>query len=183
MTIEIILSIIAITITVLTTILSGAAAIIAWLVRKNEKLQDITLDGLKANVAAISMEVEKLDDQLAKYEGHVGVGDERLHGIEKSLNTHVEREEQIFWKKVEAISDAQRISNEAILQRIASMEAKMPNGELKELVRAVARIEASLLIATEKADAASRHVEDHNRESENWKQRIVALESKRAPRK
>jgi len=183
MSIEIVLSAVAISITVLTSVLSGATAIIAWLVRKNEKLQDLALQSLREDVASLAGEVDKVKECLGKYEGHVGAGDERLHGIEKSLTTHVEREEQIFWKKVEAISDAQRVSNEAILQRIAAMEAKMPNGELKELVKAVARIEATLLIATEKADAASRHVEDHNRESEEWKHRIVALEAKKSTRK
>jgi peptidoglycan hydrolase CwlO-like protein len=178
MTIEIVLSAIAIIITIATSLFSLAAAVIAWLVRKNEKLQDLALSNLQTDVATVAAEVDKVKECIAKYESHVGVGDERLHGIEKALTTHVEREEQIFWKKVEAISDAQRISNEAILQRIAAMEAKMPNGELKDLVKAVARIEASLLLAMEKVDKAERHVEEHNRDAETWKHRIVALESR-----
>lgn len=153
------------------------ASIIAYFVKRGEDTQDKNIDSLHVEHATLRRDVDEIKQTLAAYESHVGAGDARLAEIRGDIADHVRKEEQIFWKKVEAMSEAQRIFAEAVLQRVAAMEAKMPNGELKEMALAIARIEAGMQIVGAKADAAAKHVEDHDREAEDWKHRIVALEA------
>lgn len=161
---------------------SALASIIAYFVKKNEASQDSALVELKASDASMRSDIDQINQTLAKYETHIGAGDARLSEIREDIAQHVQKEEQIFWKKVDAISESQRIFAEAVLQRIASMEAKMPNGEIADMVKALARLEANVLLTNAAAKAAQDHVETHNAEAEDWKRRIVALESKRSVR-
>lgn len=137
------------------------------------------INSLEASDNQLKDEINDIQVQLAEYKDHVGAGDLRLIEIRTSIDDHVTKEENIFWKKIEAISEAQRISNEALLQRMASVEAKMPNGEIKELVLAVARVEAAVMVVrAEASSAASRAEEAVNKaqgisdRSEEWKDRI-----------
>lgn len=156
---------------------SALASIIAYFVKKGEEAQDRNITALHGDHVLLRGDVDTIKQTLAKYETHVGAGDARLQEIREDIADHVQKEEQIFWKKVEAISDAQRIFAEAVLQRIASMEAKMPNGEIQEMVKALARLEANFVVTQAAALQAQKHVEEHDAESNNWKQRIVALEA------
>lgn len=165
------------------TCFSALASIIAYFVKRGEDAQDKSIGQLREDHAIVRHDVDVIKQTLAKYESHVGAGDARLSEIRQDIQDHVTKEENIFWKKVEAISEAQRVFSEAVLQRVASMEARLPNGELKELTVAVARIEAALVSVAEKAAAADKHVVDHNVEAEDWKRRIVALETGGSPRR
>lgn len=153
------------------------ASIIAYFVKRGEDAQDKNIDALHGEHAVLRTDVNTIKQTLASYETHIGAGDAKLGEIKEEIADHVKKEEQIFWKKVEAISDAQRIFAEAVLQRIASMEAKMPNGEIQEIVKSLARLEANVLITGAAARKAEEHVEEHNAEAEDWKRRIVALEA------
>lgn len=152
------------------------ASLIAYFVKRGEDAQD-------RSIGTLTVDVDQIKQTLASYETHIGVGDQRLMEIKKEISEHVTKEEQIFWKKIETISEAQRIFAEAVLQRIASMEAKMPNGEIQDMVKALARLEANVLITHASAKAAELHIEEHNAEAEDWKRRIVALESKEESRR
>lgn len=154
------------------------AAVIAYFLKRGEAAQDLAINGLRTDHAALHADVDGIKQVLAKYETHIGAGDAKLAEIQKDIADHVTKEEQIFWKKVETISEAQRIFAEAVLQRIASMEAKMPNGEIQEMVKALARLEANVLITAATAKKAEDHVDEHSTEAEDWKRRIVALEAK-----
>jgi len=156
------------------------AAIIAYFLKRGEDAQDKSIASLHVEHGTLRTDVDIIKQTLAKYESHVGAGDARLGEIREEIADHVKKEEQIFWRKVEAISEAQRIFAEAVLQRIASMEAKMPNGEIQEMVKALARLEANVLITAASAKKAEEHVGQHDNEANEWKQRIVALESERA---
>jgi chromosome segregation ATPase len=156
---------------------SALASVIAYFVKKGEDTQDKHISELKEDHAALRSDVSSIKATLAKYETHIGAWDARLVEIREEIADHVKKEEQIFWKKVEAISEAQRIFAEAVLQRIASMEAKMPNGEIQEIVKSLARLEANVLVTAAAARKAEDHVTEHNTEAEDWKRRIVALES------
>lgn len=158
-------------------IFSFLASIIAYFVKRGEDAQDKNIQSLHNEHLTLRAEVADIKQTLAAYESHIGAGDARLQEIRTDIADHVKKEEQIFWKKVDAMSEAQRIFAEAVLQRVAAMEAKMPNGELKEMALAIARIEAGMAVIGSKADAAAKHVEDHDREAEDWKRRIVALEA------
>jgi hypothetical protein len=153
------------------------ASIIAYFVKKGEDMQDKSITTLHQENAVLREDVEGIRQTLAKYETHIGAGDARLAEIRKDIADHVIKEEQIFWKKVDSISEAQKVFAEAVLQRIASMEAKMPNGEIQEMVKALARLEANVLITGAAAKKAEDHVVQHDAEANDWKQRIVALES------
>jgi hemerythrin superfamily protein len=162
---------------------SALASIIAYFVKKGEDTQDKHIIELKGDHSALRSDVNTIKTTLAKYETHIGAGDERLAEIRKDIADHVTKEEQIFWKKVDAISEAQRLFAEAVLQRIASMEAKMPNGEIQEMVKALSRLEANVIITAASARKAEEHVVEHDSEANDWKQRIVALEAVQSRRR
>lgn len=153
------------------------ASIIAYYVKRGESAQDATISALHGDHVSLRGDVDTIKQTLARYETHVGAGDARLQEIKEDIADHVRKEEQIFWKKVEAIGEAHKIFAEAVLQRIASMEAKMPNGEIADMVKALARLEANFVITQAASLKAEKHVEEHNIEAEDWKQRIVALET------
>lgn len=152
------------------TCFSALASVIAYFVKRNEEAQDRQIQHLESAV-------NEVQRTLAGYESHIGAGDEDLKAIKTDLRDHVTKEEQIFWKKVDAITEAQQIFAQALLQRMASIEARMPNGELKELVVSVAELRTEMRAVTDMAKGAVSHVEDHNAEAEDWKRRIVALEA------
>lgn len=149
---------------------SALASVIAYFVKKGDEQQDREIQRLRD-------EVKKISDSVARYETHVGAGDEDLAAIKTDLRDHVQREEEIFWKKVDAITEAHQHLANAMLQRMAAIEARMPNGEIKELVVSVAELRAEMRGVTGMAASAIKHVEDHNEEAEDWKRRIVALEA------
>jgi hypothetical protein len=161
---------------------SALASIIAYFVKRGEDAQDKTIEALRTDHVGLRDDVDLIKQTLASYESHIGAGDARLAEIRKDIADHVIKEEQIFWKKVESISEAQRIFAEAVLQRISSMEAKMPNGEIQEMVKSLARLEANVLITGAAARKAEDHVVQHDAEANDWKQRIVALETAMASR-
>lgn len=178
MTLELAVAILAIVVTISGGILSTAIGLFAWFVRRNEKLQDDVLEQLKTKVDALDADVEGLKVAVGRYEPLVGAGKESIEALHAALADHVTKEEQIFWKKIEAVSEVQRIANETLLQRMSTIEAKMPNGELKDLMKAVARIEAAMVGLHADVERVTRHVDTHESESDVWKQRIVALETK-----
>lgn len=149
---------------------SALASVIAYFVKKGEESQDRDIQELKVSVG-------QAKETLARYETHVGAGDEDLQAIRTDLRDHVQREEEIFWKKVDAITEAHQHLANAMLQRMAAIEARMPNGEIKELVTSVAELRVEMRGVTGMASSAIKHVEDHDKEAEDWKRRIVALET------
>jgi chromosome segregation ATPase len=177
MSAELWFAIVSLAIGVLGAGFSALASVIAYFVKKGEDVQDKAIESLRANYSTIQGDVDQIKQTLASYETHIGAGDARLAEIKNDIAEHVQKEEQIFWKKVDSISESQRIFAEAVLQRIASMEAKMPNGEIQEIIKALARLEANVLLTNAAAKAAQDHVAEHNDEAEDWKRRIVALET------
>jgi hypothetical protein len=158
-------------------VFSALASIIAYFVKKGEEAQDKAILSLHSDQTLLRGDVDIIKQTLAKYESHIGIGDERLQEIRGEIAAHVRKEEQIFWKKVDAIAEAHQVFAEAVLQRIASMEAKMPNGEIQEITKALARLEANSVVTQAAALKAERHVTDHDIEAEEWKRRIVGLET------
>lgn len=150
---------------------SMLASVIAYFVKKGEEQQDREIQRLRD-------EVERAATTLARYESHIGAGDSDLEAIKIDLRDHVQREEQIFWKKVDALVDVQRVFSEAVLQRIASMEARLPkNGEIADLMVGMGELRTEMRGVTDMSRTAVKHVDDHNEEAEDWKRRIVALEA------
>jgi hypothetical protein len=129
-------------------------------------------EGQASDIAEIRKFNEWVRTELVKYEVNVGASDTSLKAIHSDLNDHVMREESIFWKKIEAIQEASRIQNETVLQRITSMEARMPNGELKSLAKDVASLVAEMAQVKRTANLAEEHVISHNEEAEVWKREI-----------
>lgn len=140
-------------------------AIIGYFVRREFEKQ-----------ASLIEEIRKFNEwvraELAKYEVNVGASDVSLKSIHDDLNSHVTREESIFWAKIEAIQDAIRIQNETVLQRIASVEARMPNGELKQLAKDVAILVGEMSSLKRMSLSAEDHITEHNAEAEQWKRKI-----------
>ena len=151
---------------------SALASIIAFFVKRGEDAQDTAIASLGDEQAALNSDVASIKVTLGKYESHVGAGDARLREIRESISDHVEKEEQIFWKNVDAISEAQRIFAEAVLQRITSMEARLPNGELQKMALDIAKLVERFEKVETMAKDATQHVKDHNEEAERWKRQI-----------
>lgn len=162
-------------------ILGGVLSSLVGLIALFHGIVARRLSSLEAADKELAERVQEAEVTLEKYQEHVGAGDKILSQIQGALRDHVEREEQIFWKKVDAISDAQRISNEAVLQRVTAIEARMPNGELQALMKSMVRVEAVLEVVKEEARSAIAHVKEHNAEAEDWKRRIVGLEARFSP--
>lgn len=170
MTLELAVAILAVSVTIIGGLGSVATAVFAWVIRRNEKLQDDALAALKEQVMNLDTDVSGLKAAVARYEPLVGAGQKGLDDIHRELKDHIDREER-------TTAEQQR-SSEAVLQRLSTIEARMPNGELKDLVRAVSRIEATLEGMKVETARVVRHVEEHEADSEGWKQRIVVLEAK-----
>lgn len=60
---------------------------------------------------------------------------------------------------------------QGIRERLTKIEARLPNGELGVIVFRMGEIERKLGVVLE-------HVDEHNKEAEDWKRRIVVLEGK-----
>ena len=58
-----------------------------------------------------------------------------------------------------------------IRERLAAIEARLPNGELGIIVYRMGEVDAKLQTVLD-------HVDAHNTEAEDWKRRIVVLEGK-----
>lgn len=94
--------------------------------------------------------LDEIDKELIDYGKHVAVGTREaaeIHAavkrVEVAMNSHVEKEENITWAKIDdlvgAVNDM-RLQNEVELTklggRITAVETKMPNGELQKLADA-----------------------------------------------
>ena len=127
---------------------------------------------LSAEQAVINADVAAIKVTLARYETHIGAGDARLREIRESISDHVTKEEQIFWKKVDAIGEGHRVFAEAVLQRITSMEGRLPNGELQKMALDIAKLVERFEKVETMAKDATLHVKEHNEEAERWKRQI-----------
>lgn len=159
-------------------IMSTITALIAYFIKKNEEAQD------KA-IADLAVFANWARAELAKYELHVGAGKAALEALHTDVRDHVTREESIFWKKVEAMQavntafqEANAQGHAAILQRLVSVEGKMPNGELERMALDIAKLVEQMLAVKEKAETAITHVREHDAEAEQWK-RLIELTAKR----
>lgn len=142
--------------------------------------------------------LDKIDDDVRKYDQHVAIGQKDSNEIhtavkrlEAALADHVLKEEGTTWAKIDGLVDvlnvmkssneiahAGLVNNQNLLNlRVDSMEKKMPNGEIQALVVSMARIEAQMTEIKRAAESATQHVVEHNEEAEEWKRRILLLES------
>lgn len=151
---------------------SALASIIAFFVKRGEDAQDKAIAGLGDEQALLGNDIASIKVTLGKYESHIGAGDAKLAEIREDIADHVTKEEQIFWKKVESIGEAHRIFAEAVLQRITSMESRLPNGELQKMAVDVAKLLERFDKVEGMAKDATQHVKEHNEEAERWKRQI-----------
>jgi hypothetical protein len=163
------------------------------LVENHNSTQDKKLLELEQRLLEVNMELKKYDTHVAVGAKETSAIHESLARVEAKVIEHTTKEEDITWVKIDGLISAVndlKISNETahanlhagqtvLGGRIDAVEKKMPNGELRAMALAVGRIETGMLAVAEKADKAAQHVLDHDREATTWKQRIVALESKR----
>lgn len=153
-------------------VFSILASVIAYFVKRGEDAQDKAIDVLHKEHVTLRGDVDNINQTLARYEAHIGAGHQDLTAIKTDLKDHVIKEEQIFWKKMEAISEAHKVFAEAVLQRMASMEARLPNGELQKMAIDMAKLVERLEKVQKQSEDAVQHVRDHNEEAERWKRQI-----------
>jgi hypothetical protein len=84
---------------------------------------------------------------------------DEVKSIRKGLDDHVRKEEEIHWPRVEKA-----------LARLTALEGNVPDaGKLHSLIALFEEFQATLRSVAES-------LSEHERESEGWKQRIVAME-------
>ncbi len=124
--------------------------------RIDEKFASITVGESEQNVR-----LDKIESDLRGFDSHVAVGTREsleIHAaivrVENSLASHVLKEEGTTWAKIDDLVTAvneMRLENElshadlkihgATLEtRVKAIEAKMPNGELKQLADAYTKL-------------------------------------------
>ncbi len=125
--------------------------------RLNEKLADSKEDMVKleSHNSRQDVRLDGIDDKLAIYEKDVAIGRAQaeeltsaMNRVATSVHDHVTREEKETWSKIDKIATmvqegklanevahANIVSSQALLSaRVQSVESKMPNGKVEELL-------------------------------------------------
>jgi hypothetical protein len=127
--------------------------------RVNEKFESITerFDDVNTREDKQEVRLDKIEIDLRGYDKHVALGlresteiHEGISRVEKSLSSHVEKEENTTWVKIDDLVTAvneMKMSNEVahaglvagqtiLSNRVEAVEKKMPDGELEKLAAA-----------------------------------------------
>ena len=126
-------------------IVTGRLFIRSFEARLTDKLEDLATHNHRQDGR-----LDVIEHELIKYEKHVAVGELEIAATNASvanvmaiLKEHMEKEEAITWAKIDRINSslsAMALHNEtahgSLSARLASVEAKMPNGELAKLADA-----------------------------------------------
>lgn len=80
-----------------------------------------------------------------------------------ALTRWMNRKDSALDRLTEAVGD--------VRERLTRIEAKLPNGELGVILFRMGEIEKKL-------ETVLNHVDEHNREADDWKRRIMVLEGK-----
>ena len=99
------------------------------------------LDKLEHTDASIDNRVKEVEATLVRYEEHVGAGDAMFKQLMARVERHMTEEEDQVWGGMKELGNKMGIIHEdnlkahaAIVERIARMESKLPNGELAKLM-------------------------------------------------
>ena len=70
-----------------------------------------------------------IEDTLGVYKEHVAVGTTEVRAIREMMEQHIEREENITWKRIEANENINREAHEKLFNGLAEL-----TGDVRELV-------------------------------------------------
>jgi hypothetical protein len=111
----------------------------ATITNRMEKEVRARFDNISAAEKIQDQRLDEMDEKLHKYEKHVAVGEKEILATNSAIQSlatlmheHTEREENITWAKIDKLGD----SLGEVKIKVASIEAKMPNGELQKLAEA-----------------------------------------------
>lgn len=123
------------------TVGATLVSIIVGLVAAYWKIVAGRLDKLEQTDAKLVGEIGALTTRVERYEEHVGAGDKILEKLMTRVERHMTEEEDQVWNgitelsnKLTTIHQDNLLAHSAIVERLAKVEAKMPNGELTRLV-------------------------------------------------
>lgn len=110
-------------------LISGLAALVGgyW------KMIAGRLDKLEATDAALGDRVHEVEERLAQYQEHIGAGDNMLTKLENSIEG--------LAKDLKLYHGDNLTAHTLIVERLAKVEAKMPNGQLDEILRIVKNLD------------------------------------------
>lgn len=171
-----ILMLVTIVITVSGGVFSTITAVIAYFIRRNEAMQDRSIRDLQQAHESLSVAMQEsiswIKSEMVAYKAQAGVSATAVAAVHTDLKDHVTKEESIFWKKIDAITQAHQALSNALLQRLTVVESKLPNGELERMAVDIATLVAQMSATKEKAQQAIEHVKEHDEEAGQWKRMI-----------
>jgi hypothetical protein len=102
------------------------------------------LKSLEATDSKLEERVHEVETTLGKYEEHVGAGDKMFAQLMARVERHMTEEEDQVWggmrelgNKLSMIHEDNLKAHTAIVERLAKVETKLPNGELQEVLEIV----------------------------------------------
>jgi molecular chaperone GrpE (heat shock protein) len=127
----------------------------------------------------VNKDLEAARLSQAHLEGAVAALNHEYDSIKNDIRGHVDREEKLLWPKVDGLLE----QFNAMTTRLVRIEANLPNGELRTLLTRFTAMEAmfqsTVIRLTDTIDEVEAEQKEHNHEAEDWKRRIVRLESAR----
>ena len=78
---------------------------------------------------------------------------------------------QLWMTKKDDTMKELAVATDDLKARLIGIEARLPNGELSTIMYRMGEIDKKLVTVLE-------HVDEHNKEAEEWKRRIMLLEGK-----
>ena len=113
------------------------------------------LASLHGRVTRVEEKQLFLEVSMATYQGDIRVANVSLDAIKSALEGHIQREEHETWVKIDHLGN-----------------------DLTQLRVDMAAMVTELKGIGEATREALRHVAEHDKEADDWKHRIVALETK-----
>ncbi len=133
-------------------LLGAMFTLIVFMISSGWALISRKIGKLESADAALAYRVGNVESAIGKYEEHVGAGDKELKSLSDRVSTHMEKEETHVWggiaslkeqlneMQLENIQAHSEIVNSfsprlaTIETKVATIEKKMPNGELNEVI-------------------------------------------------
>lgn len=128
-------------------VIGGLFSLIVSLIAAYWKMIANRLDKLEETDAQLSGRVKDVEETLVEYKEHIGAGDAMFKQLMDRVERHMTEEEDQVWSgitdlsnKLSAIHEDNLKAHTVIVERLAKVEAKMPNGQLNEVLDLVRKL-------------------------------------------
>jgi hypothetical protein len=84
---------------------------------------------LDVDLKTVDVRISKIEDQLSAYKEKHAVGETQLAAIRSLLADHVDREENVTWKRIDEIDRENQMAHQKMFDGLSSL-----HGDVRELV-------------------------------------------------